>query len=278
MAAVTAPGSVRATAGRRRWLVGVVAGWVVVVAGTAVWSERNDPPTVAEQRTIAQAVPRLQAATGTVLAAAEEAGWVVRLGALSIADCRITPVRTGRLAKRDVVVYAPAEQAREALDAVAGGLPADYRAGVTALRGGTELGLYADAGEFIRITSEVAATDQVLTITVDTGCRPADDTVDRGDPGAGDAPEALSATLTALGAPADAAVTTEAVGCPGGGTAATFEASGGAGGGAPRGMPDGTTLVWSGADGWAYAKGRESVVITDQGDRLRVSVTTVCRA
>ncbi|WP_436525912.1 hypothetical protein [Actinoplanes sp. HUAS TT8] len=280
----------------------VVGAWIVVLALLSWWSIRNDPATVPEQRSVGQAMPALRKAAGVLLAAvdravaqgvaapsstpADGAPWAVRIGAVRADSCELTPVRDGVEAGRDVYLYVPQGRAQEALERVAAALPKEYRAGVVAARVGTKLSLFGDAGDFIAVEAEGQADDQVLTLSVATGCRPG--TVPRGndsgglseelgsDPAAGVAPTALGETLAALGGRAGAAVSTQVVACPGGGVAATYQATGGASGDGPRGVPAGATPVWSGAGGWAYGKGSESVVVDDNGENLQVSVTTTC--
>ncbi|MDI6103915.1 hypothetical protein QLQ12_35400 [Actinoplanes sp. NEAU-A12] len=245
------------------------------------WSVRHDPPTVPEQRDIGQALSGLRAASGAVVAAAQAERWVLRLGELRVDDCAITPVRDGQEATRDVTLYVPEGDARAALDAIADGLPADYRAGVLASRGATLLSLFADAGEHVGVEAEAHAADQVLTVQIFTGCRPSGSELDRADPAVGAVPALLDATVAGIGAGGGTGVpASRAVVCPGGGTLSTFEADAGPAGpeSGPRGVPDGTEPVWVEAGGWAYRAGSESVVVTSVGERLRVSVTTGCRA
>ncbi|MBB2945817.1 hypothetical protein FB565_005575 [Actinoplanes lutulentus] len=273
MSAVTAKG-------RRLRTAAVVTAWVAVLLAISFWSVRKDPPTVAEQRDIAEAMPELSRATGSLFAAAAgDDRWVLRLGELRIEDCSITPVRPGRVASRDLTVFVPEGEARTALDAIAAGLPDGYQPSVMAMRGGTRLSLYADAGAFIAIEAEALSVDQQLTIRAGSGCRPASRTAETTDPVAGPAPASLAAVLSALNADATEPET-RAVACPDGGTAATFVADGGPADpeDGPRGVPDGTVPVWADAGGWAYRMGSDSVVVTAQGGRLQVSVTTACRA
>src|SRR5690349_9000350 len=140
---------------RRRWVIGgIVAGWIVVLAVVATWSVWHSPATVPEQRDIADAVPELQRAAGVVYAAAGRDKRVVLLGELElIGDCRITPVRHGYVAARDLTVYVRQGEAEAALAGIADALPESYQAGVAVTRGGTRVGLHADAGNFIGIDS-----------------------------------------------------------------------------------------------------------------------------
>lgn len=307
MAAVTGPGiSLPPTAGearpgRRRLLIAVVVGWVVVVAGLAVWSVGRDPATVPQQRDIGQALPELQRAAGVVFAAAGGPGRAVLLGELKVSrDCQITPVRPGVTADRDVTVYVRAGEARAGVEAIAAALPKSYRVDVTAGRGGTEFALHADAGDFIGVDGSLDAGDHALTLRVSSGCRPpVSGDLDRSDPTAGPAPAALVAALAGLGAtgagstgtgstgtgstgagasPSQPAV--RAVACPSGATAGTYTVDGVA---APkdlerslRGAASGASLIWSDPAGGAYRTGNDSVVVQADGKHLRVSATTAC--
>ncbi|MDY7088014.1 MAG: hypothetical protein SYR96_23265, partial [Actinomycetota bacterium] len=109
MAAVTAPGRVEQPAGepprgKRRWVLGgVVAAWIVVVSVLALWSVGHERPTVPEQRDLKLAVGDLQRAAGVVFAAAGAEGRPVALGPLELSrECRVTPVRQGLIAARNV--------------------------------------------------------------------------------------------------------------------------------------------------------------------------------
>lgn len=210
MAAVTGPGSgfpPPVQGRRRRVLVGVAVAWGVVLAGLAVWSVGHSPATVPEQRTIGQAVPELQQAAGVVFAAAAGPGRAVVLGGLQVASgCRVTPVRHGDSASRDVTVYVRAGEQRGDIETIAAALPARYQVEVTPSRGGTQFTLHADAGNFIGIDMDATVGDSALTLRVSSGCRPVGaGGVDRADPGAGPAPGVLGTALAALGSPEVAA-------------------------------------------------------------------------
>jgi hypothetical protein len=286
MAYVTVPGYVRAAPAaappRRRWrLIAGVTGWVLLLGLVAVWSARHDPPTVPEQRSIAEALPVLQQATGAVLMAASGPGHAVVLGKTKLSDgCPITPVRTGIEATRDVTMYVQAGQARQALGEVARGLPATYRARVAGAGKGARVALHADAGSYVAIDADTLATAQVVVLEVSTGCRPAARTVlDLADPPVGVPPIAYTSALRALGVAGQTTAT--AVRCPDGGTAATYTVE-------RRGSPPdlgrslepafgGATVVRADPDGWVYRTGSDSVVVLRDGATLHVSATTPCR-
>jgi hypothetical protein len=289
MAAVTAPGytypppDAPRPAKRRWWLIGLITVWILVLAATAFWSVGNEPATVPEQRDIGQAVPELQRAAGAVFAAAGGPGRAVVLGELEITrDCRVTPVRDGLVAAREVTVYVRAGEARAALEAIAAGLPERYRADVAVGRGGTRFSLHADAGNFIGIDSDSEAGAPAATVRLSTGCRPpGSGEPDRSDPPAGPAPAALGTVLTALGASPGGSgagpAAVRAVACPAAGVAGTYVVDGVAApadlAGSLRRVGD---VVRADPEVRAYRTGADSVVVVPDGARLRVSVSTAC--
>ncbi|MFI5895306.1 hypothetical protein ACIA5D_34920 [Actinoplanes sp. NPDC051513] len=265
---------------RRWWFLGIVAGWIVVLAVLGTWSVWHSPASVPEQRDIAEAVPELQQAAGVVYAAAGKGGQVVVLGKLElIGDCRITPVRHGYMAARDLTVYVRQGEAETALEGIADALPSAYRAGVAVTRGGTRVGIHADAGNFIGIDSAADAVTKVVTLRLTSGCRPGPvERADKGDPAAGATPAEMTAVLHALGSEGTPEV--RAVDCPGGGVAGSYTVD------VPqprnwqtllRVAAGGAEIVRSDDGVWAYAKGSESVVVVSDGEKLRVSVNTGCQ-
>lgn len=259
----------------RRWLIGIVVGWIVVVAGLAAWSVGHDPATVPEQRTIAQALPELQRAAGVVFAAAGGPGRAVLLGELELTtDCRLTPVRRGVVAVRDVTVYGRAAAGRADLEAISAALPAAYRSDVAVGTGGTRFTLHADAGDFIGIDADSEVGAPSLTLRLSTDCRPGTTTAaERADPAAAPAPAALGRVVTATPALGDA-VETQAVTCPGGTVAGTYTVDG-----VPltEAKPrPGDDVIRSDPDRRAYRTGSDSVVVVRDGQHLRVAVSTPC--
>jgi hypothetical protein len=233
MAAVTGPEfsfpppAVPRSGARRRWLIGIVVAWIVVVATLAYWSVDHDPATVPEQRTIAQALPDLRRAAGVVFAAATGPERAVVLGELELTtDCRLTPVRRGVKAVRDVTVYGRTAAERTDLEEISAALPAPYRSYVAIGKGGTRFTLHADAGDFIGIDAEAAVGARVLTLRLSTDCRPGTATdPGRADPEAGPAPAALGGALRALGVSTPAvgdSVEKQTITCPGGAVAGTY--------------------------------------------------------
>jgi hypothetical protein len=292
MAAVTAPGYPYAAPPqppgppdrprRRPWLIAVVVAWTLVVTGLGLWSVRRDPATVPEQRDLAAALPVLERATGAVLAAASGDGRAVVLGPLRISwDCRLTPVRAGAEATRDVTVYVPAGRALPVLETIAARLPGDYAAEAGASSGGRRVGLQADAGGFVAIDAAADATTQILTVRAATGCRPPGGAslTEPADVPAATTPPSLWAVAEALGVPPAARV--REVSCADGATARTYTMDGVPAprdlGRALRRAVAGATVVRAEEAGWAYRTGDDSVVITRQDPALRVAVTTPCQ-
>ncbi len=263
---------------RRRWLITGVAGWIVLVGWLAVWSVNHDPPTVPEQRTIAEALPELRRATGVVYAAAAGAQRAAVLGDIEFTSgCRLTSVRDGVLAVREVTVFGQIGSERADLAAIIAGLPASYRGEVTAGQGGTRFGLHADAGNFIGIDADGKVGDPSLVLRLSTDCRPGvAPSPDQGEPLAGAAPDALGAALRGLGVSAPvsaAAVEAQTTRCPSGTIAGTYLVDGVP---APAQQPHVEGLIRSDHDGWAYRVGVDSVVVRRDGTHLRIAVSTPC--
>jgi hypothetical protein len=306
MAAVTEP-RFSSPPSRRRWLAGgSVAVWIVALLGLALWSVDNEPATVPEQRDIGRAVPQLQTTAGVVFAAAGGPGRAVVLGELTFSrNCRVTPVRDGVVATRDVVVHVRAGAARVALEAIAAALPESYAADVSVLRAGTRLSLYADAGNFIAIDADAPADARAVTLRLSTGCRPqTEGKPGQDDPPVGPPPGVLDAVVAALGgAPAGAGspgatptsdgsapqdggtavgpVSVRGVGCPGGGVAATYQVDALK---TPTNLEErvrralgAAEVVRADDDVAAYRTGSGSVVVERAGgDEARLSVSTAC--
>ena len=251
--------------------------WVVALALLGLWSARRDPPTVPEQRDIAEALPVLERATSAVLAAADGPGRAVRLEALRLdRGCRLTPVRAGVAATRDVTVFVPADQARVALDAIVAGLPPGYRAHVSRSADGG-LDLHADAGSYVAIDAEAPAGAQVLTVEASTGCRPPA-ALGAANPRAGEPPRALADAVRAFHGSAEPTV--RAVACADGRTAATYTVDGlprtGDLGRSLAPVTAGAVVVRSDPRSWAYRAGAVSVVVDAEPTATRVSATTPC--
>ncbi|HET6530135.1 MAG TPA: hypothetical protein VFH03_05900 [Actinoplanes sp.] len=265
---------------RRWWLPALVTAWAVALAALGWWSVRTDPATVPEQYTIADALPVLDKAAGTLVAAAVGDDRAVTLGPLRVRrDCRVTPVRDGMEAVRVVTVVVPAGRALPVLAEIAARLPAGFRAEAGDSSGGRRVGMHADAGGFVAIDAGEDADTQEIRIEVTTGCRPLADGV---DVGAADrpatAPPVLARALTAVGGSGQVRV--REVDCPNGGTTRTYTVEGvsapGDLGRSLQPVVDGHTVLRAEPSGWAYLVDGNSVVIERIGRALRLSATTPC--
>lgn len=248
-------------------VAGLVA-WSLLLAGLAVWSYREDAPTVREQRTLADATPLVSAALGNLVAAAGD-GAVSALDPTRVAEgCRITPVRDGAELTGGVRFYAAPEGVPALLGRIAAGLPASFaaRASATALR--------ADAGDFVAVRGRQVAPG-VVQVVVTTGCRPVGAAVD--DLGVGSPVEGLpDPVLTALGASSVESGTLTVAPCPDGGLAATAIAVGRGDALKPLRSAGGVAVLDS-PDAYAYrADGFDYVVRPAGDDAVRVAATQPC--
>ncbi|WBB97566.1 hypothetical protein O7553_00800 [Solwaraspora sp. WMMA2059] len=162
----------------RRWwrwsLAAAAVAWSVLLFGLAVQSQRDDSPTVREQRDIGQARPVADRAAIDLTAAVGDAGVVVLAEEQISAGCRITPMRPGAELTRVLTVYTAPDSGPALLDRIAHRLPASYAAIARhdAATGRSRLG--ADAGDFVAVRGELIRAG-VVQLRISTGCRPASD-------------------------------------------------------------------------------------------------------
>jgi len=270
-------GGVTDTASRRRWVWPVVlTTWAVALVVAAYLSARTAPPTVREQRTVAQAQRVVDQAVAEVLLASggAAAGAVPEILAYDLrTGCRLTSARDGQELNRVVMFTTPAGAEVSTLDRLADGLPAAYQARV---RQGA---LRADAGEFVGLRGGVIGPGQVQ-VTVATGCRPPADLATAPGDVPGEADRAVDSALAALGV-SEAQRRTHVAPCPGGGAARTVVADS-----APlaAGQPPKAALEGLGAEReivdrpelYGYRVGGTGVVIRIREGLLTISATTGC--
>ncbi|WP_148083714.1 hypothetical protein [Micromonospora sp. Llam0] len=156
----------------RWWLAAAAVAWSVLLFGLAVQSQRDDSPTVREQRDIGQARPVADRAAIDLTAAVGDAGVVVLAEEQITAGCRITPMRPGAELTRVLTAYTAPDAGPALLDRIARQLPASYAAIARhdATTGRSRLG--ADAGDFVAVRGELIRAG-VVQLRVSTGCRPA---------------------------------------------------------------------------------------------------------
>ncbi|QKW16502.1 hypothetical protein [Verrucosispora sp. NA02020] len=259
-----------------RWLIVATVAWAVLLAGLTWRSARNDPPTVREQRTLAEAGPVVDAAIGELVAASW--GAVPALVAPEVdRGCRITPFAEGAELIRAVDLAVPVGEERAALQEISDRLPTAWRAGVRVTSEGPRL--RADAGEFVTVQGRGVA-DGRIRLTADTGCRMiGDDYAAPGADAAGAEVGALTEALRTLGSTATEPDEVVAAPCPGGGSARTVRSAAGALPASPQAtlapLAGGTPVVDTDE---VYAFRRDGVaVLADLGaDEVVLSATTGC--
>lgn len=296
MAGVTAPGPSAdfvpppvpeaPRSGRRRWwIAGVVGAWSLVLAGAIVWSVRNDPPTVPEQRDIVAAMRALDRAAGLLVAAGDGPAQTLEIGAIDFdRECAVTPVRAGIGATQTILLRVRDGEAVAVLESVAAALPGEYEPVVHRNEAGTRFTLRADAGDFVGVDATVREADTSVALRISTDCRPLADGVEVGAvPAVGASePSEFRAVAEALGAGTPPTDLVRVV-CPGGSASAwTFGATGLRApqdlGRALREVTSGATVVRAASREWAYRSNEVSVVVTTADDGVAtVRATTGCR-
>ncbi|HET8658126.1 MAG TPA: hypothetical protein VFM55_03910 [Micromonosporaceae bacterium] len=262
---------------RRLWWVLVVA-WGLVLTAVALASARTDPPTVREQRSIAQAQPIVDRALAEVARAAGPVAVVEVLGYELRPDCQIHSARDGLELDRVVLLHTAPGGEAAVLDRVAAQLPRGWEPVVRRQASGN-VTLRADAGEFVGVHGGVVGPGQ-LRVTAGTGCRPAAPLTTAGAPAPDRAVATVDAVLSTLGGRA-AQRRTESVVCPGGGavtTVAADSAPGLAPGPLPqalRGVAPAGPVVAEPAL-LAYRDGDLGVVVRERDGVVTVSATRGC--
>ncbi|MFC0008117.1 hypothetical protein [Micromonospora siamensis] len=266
------------TRGWARWLPALTVVWAVLL-GVLVWvSVRDDPPTVREQRDLAQAGPVVDRAVGELLAAVGDAGAVALAPARVTPGCRITPMEDGAALERAVAVEFAGDDVRGLLERVAARLPGDWRAGVRVTGEGARL--WGDAGGFVAVRGRPAGPGRVL-LTADTGCRPVGAGYRPPTASAGPEGAALADALRALGLPAAPRPELTAAPCPAGeGTnTRTVRATGPAPATLAALAPlAGDSTVRDTPEVYAWRSGAVSVVVERAGDEVRLAASTGCPA
>lgn len=149
---------------KRTWVIVGVAAWAVALVGLAVWSYRNDPPTIPGQTTAAQARATMDRVTGEL--AAVSSG--LQIGEYAEQACDITNARSGVALRRELTFTTQPGGEATLLRSIAAGLPPAYRARTS---GSDEtISMYADAGTFVTVRGRRADEGEVV-VTLASGCR-----------------------------------------------------------------------------------------------------------
>ncbi|MFG3699810.1 hypothetical protein ACGF5C_18095 [Micromonospora sp. NPDC047620] len=259
------------------WLLAATVAWAVLLTVLTWTSVRDDPPTVREQRSLAEAGPVVDRAVGELVAAAGDTA--VLTPPEIERGCRVTPFADGATLVRGVEAFVPAGGERALLEQVADRLPGHWRAGVRVTSDDGPR-LRADAGEFVTVEGTVVGDGRVR-LTADTGCRPVGDGYAAPAAGAtGAETEALAAALRALGGPAGAAPEVVVAPCPAGGAARTARAAAVPAPPSPAAAlaPVAGVPMLDTPQAYAYRHGAVMVIAGLSGDRVAVSAATGCPA
>ncbi len=143
-------------------IIGVTA-WAVALVGLAVWSYRNDPPTVPGQTSAAQARATMDRVTGELRSASPS-----QIGEYAESPSEITNARSGESLRRELTFTTPPGGEAQLLRSIAAGLPPSYHARTS---GSDEtISMYADAGTFVTVRGR-RADDGEVVVTLASGCR-----------------------------------------------------------------------------------------------------------
>ncbi|MEV4517312.1 hypothetical protein AB0K00_51205 [Dactylosporangium sp. NPDC049525] len=260
---------------KRRWIIAGTAAWVLVVAGLAYYSSRNDPPTSRDQTTIADGLPVVDTALARVAAALDPATSVPALGGYTRTDrsCRVTSAREGTRFERVLLVYVKQDTEPAVLDRVHNALPAAYQSHLVS--GPSTHLLTADAGDFVTLRGAVVKPGQVR-FTADTGCRIQDAAVEEATPQSQTANRApVQAVLDTLKQTASQ-WRTHRLTCPGGGTLWTVEAVTTGDGAAARTTVPATAVILDEPGLFAFRAGEAGVALRVEGDGLHITSTAGC--
>lgn len=149
---------------KRTWVTLAMAAWAVALLGLAVWSYRNDPPTVPGQTTVGQARATMDQVTGELRAASPSP----QIGDYAEQKCDITNARDGVALRRELTFTTRPGGEAVLLRAIAAGLPSAYHAQTSG--SDDTVSLYADAGNFVTVRGRRAEAGEVL-VTLASGCR-----------------------------------------------------------------------------------------------------------
>ncbi len=154
----------------RPWIVAAVLVWVVILGAAATWAILDREPTARDQTTVTDAIPVLDRAASTIVAAVEADGQSVAAisGLTRVADCSISVVRAGERYQRVVTVVVAPGTEEALLTRLAAGLPGEWDAVV---RTGTAPRLSADAGFFVAVNATVAGPGAVRFVVDSGDCR-----------------------------------------------------------------------------------------------------------
>jgi hypothetical protein len=150
---------------KRRWLWPLlISGWALLLLVLAVWSARNDPPTLRDQTTLTSARSTIDQVTATAISGVP-VGWLVDDEGYDDSECDLSLARSGTNAVRTVSVSGPEGGESGALGSIAEALSARVKP-----TSGPPLSFTLDAGNYVLVRGKVTGAG-TLVVELTSGCR-----------------------------------------------------------------------------------------------------------
>ncbi|WP_203697349.1 hypothetical protein [Catellatospora coxensis] len=150
---------------RRHLWTALVIGWALLLVVLAVWSARNDPPSLRDQTTAASAKATIDEVVGQVTAQAP-AGATIQDKGYAEKGCSLSAARDGVSLVRTLIVSGPVGGESAMIEALAAALPD----AVTRPADGPKEGFYYDAGNYVAARGKVSG-EGLVTVDLSSGCR-----------------------------------------------------------------------------------------------------------
>jgi hypothetical protein len=149
---------------RHLWTV-LVTGWALLLLVLAVWSARNDPPSLRDQTTAASAKATIEEVVGQVTARVP-AGATIQDKGYAEKACSLSAARDGVSVARTLIVSGPTGGESAMIEALASALPD----AVTRPADGPKEGFFYDAGNYVAVRGKVSG-EGIVTVDLNSGCR-----------------------------------------------------------------------------------------------------------
>ncbi|WP_155375530.1 hypothetical protein [Catellatospora vulcania] len=150
---------------RRNLWRALVAAWALLLVGLAVWSARNDPPSLRDQTTVASAKATIEEIVGQVTAVVP-AGSTIQDKGYAEKTCRLSAARDGVSVVRTLTVSGPVGNESATVEALAAALPD----ALTRPADGPKEGFYYDAGNYVAVHGKVTG-EGTVAVDLSSGCR-----------------------------------------------------------------------------------------------------------
>jgi hypothetical protein len=150
--------------GRRRLWITLISAWALLLLVLAVWSARNDPPSVLDQTTLADAKVTIDTVAGDVIGAVP-VGWQFQDEGYDDGVCELSLARDGAATVRTVTVVGPEGGESGALRAIGEKLAARMKP-----TSGPATSFSHDAGNYVLVRGKVTGPG-TLEVVMSSGCR-----------------------------------------------------------------------------------------------------------